>query len=303
MTTRSVPVPAGAVVVGVDGSTLSDNALMWAAAQAERAGAPLHVVHAFVYIHAMGGVAVFDSRDPEELGGEVCADAAKKARAAHPDLPVTTEVRVGSAAPQLLKVAQDAGMVVLGARGHGRVTGALIGSVSQQVAMHASCPVVVVRSDGHAQGPVVVGVDGSSESIGALRFALHHAAALDTPLRVVRAEYVDPPDGDWHGHLVDPVQQITAHVRATVDEAAREYPDVDVDLRVLLRHPVTALVEESTDASLLVVASRGLGGFKGLFLGSVSQGVLSQAAASVAIVSDTGEHRVTSEQPEVSQGR
>lgn len=119
----------------------------------------------------------------------------------------------------------------------------------------------------------------------------------------MRAEHVDPPDGDWYGRLIDPVQRITAHVRTAVNDAAREFPDVEVDLRIIRRNPVRALVNESAEASLLVVASRGLGGFKGLLLGSVSQGVLSQAAGPVAIVPETSDQRDTSEQPAAPQER
>ncbi len=287
MTTQSVPAPAGAVVVGVDGSALSAAAVRWAAGEAERTGAPLHVVHAFVYFHAMGGYAVMDRADPDEIGGEVCAAAVEQARAEHPDLAVTGEVRVGPAAPQLLKAAREASMIVLGARGHGRVGGMLVGSVSQQVALHARCPVVVVRGQADA-GPVVVGMDGSAEADDALRFALRHAAGVGAPVRVVRAEYLESPPGvppgEWYADLVARLEELTGKVRTTVEEARREFPGVDVEVRVIHQHPVTTLVEESADARLLVVASRGLGGFAGLLLGSVSQAVLTRSTTSVAVV-------------------
>lgn len=287
MTTTSVPAPAGAVVVGVDGSALSDAALLWAAAEADRLGAPLHLVHAFVYVHAMGGYAVLDRANPDEIGGEVCAAAVARAQAEHPDLAVTSEVRVGPAAPQLLKASREARMVVVGARGHGRVGGMLVGSVSQQIALHATCPVVVVRGP-RAEGPVVVGMDGSAEADEALHFALSHAHGTGAPLRVVRAEYLESPPGvppgEWYGGLVERVKELTGAVRSTVEQAARAYPGLDVDVRVVHQHPVSALVEASQDARLLVVASRGLGGFAGLLLGSVSQGVLTRSPVSVAVV-------------------
>ncbi|PYF97368.1 Nucleotide-binding universal stress protein, UspA family [Georgenia satyanarayanai] len=280
--------PNRPVVVGVDGSALADTAVLWAAAEAERRGTSLHVVHAFVHLHAIGGyVAVFDAAEPVEIGGEVCERAARAAREAVPGLTVTTEVRVGRAAPELLKASLGASVLVLGARGHGRVTGMIVGSVSQQVAMYARCPVVVVRGTAE-QGPVVVGVDGSPAAAGALRFAVEHAAATGASVRAVRAEYVEmpmgAPPGDWYTDLVDRSQQATEAARRAVEEVAADHPAVDVELRVLRRHPEATLVEESTDASLLVVAKRGLGGFTGLMLGSVSQGVLSRATVSVAVV-------------------
>lgn len=289
MTTELTTAPTGAVVVGVDGSALSNEALAWAAAEAERLGAPLHVFHAFVYVPVLGGFSPVSPAEHESLGGEVVHAAADKVRASHPDLPVTEEVRLGPAAPRLLNAAKDARMIVLGARGHGRVGGVLVGSVSQQVAMHAKCPVVVVRgSADHAGGPVLVGMDGSPEAGAALRFGLRHADAVGAPVRVVRAEYLDSPPGippgEWYADLVDRLHEMTESVRAEVETARGEFPGLDVDFRVTRRHPVDALVEEAAEASLVVVASRGLGGFAGLLLGSVSQGVLSRAPAPVAIL-------------------
>ncbi|WP_193311377.1 universal stress protein [Georgenia satyanarayanai] len=289
--------PQGAVVAGVDGSALSTTALLWAAAEAERIGAPLHVVHAVIDAHMTGKLMVLGSDgpgDPEELGAQVCTDAASTVSAAHPHLTVTTEVRVGRAAPQLIEASRGASMVVLGARGHGRVGGLLVGSVSQQVALHAQCTVVVVRETDTA-GPVVVGMDGSQEAVEALRFALRHAAGLGTAVRVVRAEYVETPPGvptgEWYGNVIDHIRELTETVRSTVDDAVRDHPELDIELRVVHQHPVDALIEQSTKASLLVVGSRGLGGFAGLLLGSVSQAVLSQAVVPVAILPHAGQPR------------
>ncbi|WP_324651837.1 universal stress protein [Georgenia sp. H159] len=275
--------PTGAIVVGVDGSPLSDAALRWAAAEAERTQLPLHVVHVFVHVAVIGGYVSFTA-DPEELAGHVRDEAVRTARSERPDLEVTAEIRVGAAAPELIAASEGAAMLVLGARGHGRVAGLVIGSVSQQVAMHAGCPVVVVRGVGvDPAAPVVVGMDGSAESVGALRFAVGHARALGAPVRVVRSEYVESPPGvppgAWYGELVEQTRQVTADVRSMVEE---RYPGVE--LRVVREHPVAALVEESADASMLVVATRGLGGFAGLLLGSVSQGVLTRATVPVAVV-------------------
>lgn len=284
------------IVVGVDGSTLADTAVLWAAAEAQRRGTSLHVVHAFVHLHAVGGyVAVLDTADPLEIGGEVCERAARSAREAFPGLTVTTEVRVGRAAPELIKASREAATLVLGARGHGRVTGLLVGSVSQQVAMHADCPVVVVRGSGE-RGPVVVGLDGSPAAAGALRYAVEHAAATGAQVRAVRAEYVElpmgAPPGDWYADLVDRSAQATEAARRAVEEVTAEHPAVDIELRVVRQHPEVALLEEAADAGLIVVAKRGLGGFTGLMLGSVSQGVLSRAKVTVAVVpgGDEPEH-------------
>ena len=84
----------------------------------------------------------------------------------------------------------EAGMLVLGSRGHGGFGGLLAGSTAVSVAAHAHCPVVVVR-DGAAgarpNGPVAVGVDGSGPSLVALGFAAERAAQRQMPLRVLHA--------------------------------------------------------------------------------------------------------------------
>lgn len=304
MTTELTTAPAGAVVVGVDGSSLSEEALDWAGAEAARLGAPLHVVHAFVHVSVIGGFSPVSPAEREKLGGDMVHAAADRTRAAHRGLPVTEEVCLGAAAPQLLNAAKDARMIVLGARGHGRVGGMLVGSVSQQVAMHARCPVVVVRgSTDRAGGSVVIGMDGSPEARAALRFGLRYADGVGAPVRVVRAEYLEPvpgiPPGEWYEDRKGQLEQVTESVRSEVDAARGEFPGLDIDLRVTRRHPVEALVEEAAEARLVVVASRGLGGFAGLLLGSVSQGVLSRAPSPVAILPRSGEGRQLGEERQI----
>lgn len=278
------------IVVAIDGSPVSEEAVRWAADEAARRGTTLHVVHAFTYAHAPGGyVGTYDPEAPARVSEAMCQRAVAIAQDAHPDLAVTTEVRVGRAAPELVKASDHAAMMVLGSRGHGRLTGVIVGSVSQQVATHAHCPVVVVREkDEKAATSVVVGVDGSPAAARALLFAAEHAAASGASVRAIRSEYVEipvgAPDGNWYGALVEHVARATEEARRTVEEVAAELPDVDIELRVVREHPETALVEASAEAEMLVVASRGLGGFAGLMLGSVSQGVLSRAKVTVAVV-------------------
>ena len=289
MTTSPAPVPAGAVVVGVDGSPLANEALAWAAAEAERSGAPLHVAHAFMHVASTGGFGAYDPGIPEDFADEVLREAVERVRTGHPELSVTAEVRHGPAAPQLIKAAKDARLIVLGAGGYGRVSGAILGSVSQQVAMHAACPVVVVRGRAErGEQPIVVGLDGSAEASTALGWALRYAADVGAPVRVVRAEYLEVPPGvppaAWYGDMLEQLNQLTESVRREVETARDQFPGVDVELLVVRRHPVSALVKEAKGAQLVVVASRGLGGFTGLLLGSVSQGVLSRSPASVAIL-------------------
>jgi nucleotide-binding universal stress UspA family protein len=131
------------VVVGVDGSAQALDAVRWAAAEARARDADLDVVHAWrVPIMAASPFAFPDLSAMEAAGRTVLEDAV-----ADPELAGTRVHALltrDSPARALIERAADAGLVVVGTRGLGRVTGALLGSVSRQILHHATCPVVVV---------------------------------------------------------------------------------------------------------------------------------------------------------------
>lgn len=144
---------AGRIVVGVDGSDSSKDALRWAKAQTDCTGAELVAVTAWSYPVASyptlaGYVPMGDAVDLE-AGSRTALEAVVKESLG--EVPVTLEVVEGHPANVLLDAAHDAALIVVGSRGHGGFVGALIGSVSQYVVAHASCPVVVVR---HSKEPV-----------------------------------------------------------------------------------------------------------------------------------------------------
>ena len=141
----------GTIVVGVDGSPGSRAALRWAHEEARLRGATLEVVAVWQFpvmtsLPAFGAVP-----PPEDLSGEaeraLLATLSEEGVATTAEVPVTTVVAEGAPAAALLEAAEDADLLVVGSRGHGGFTGLLIGSVSHQCASHATCPVVVVRSD------------------------------------------------------------------------------------------------------------------------------------------------------------
>jgi nucleotide-binding universal stress UspA family protein len=144
MTTTSV----GPVVVGIDGSPQSIAALHWAAALAVLQKLELHVVVAWQVPNMLGWpVPLPENFDPREPALAVAGDAQRVLNEKYPCLPVQTHVVEGPASRCLLDMAQTVGasVLVVGARGHGEVTGLLIGSVSEYVTAHAKCPVVVVH--------------------------------------------------------------------------------------------------------------------------------------------------------------
>lgn len=196
----------------------------------------------------------------------------------------------------MVEASTTAGLVVIGARGLGRVRGILMGSVSSYVAPRAHCPVVVVReapSRSLSELRVIVGVDGSTDSTAALRFAFEAAARRGTGLTVVHAWDLDV-DGTaaslvWSVDWQQADEQERALVAESVAGFATEFPTVDVRRHLVRGHPVAELVRQSENAALLVLGTRGRGNVKGWVLGSVSQRVLHDAHCPVAIVSSPDE--------------
>lgn len=280
------------VVVGVDGSADARMAIDLAAWEADRRHATLRLVYGFQPVHVYGMVAVgYDlDRQLSDLKDMLTTESARVSRR-YPDLTVQTEVVRGVPASVLVDESAAAQLVVLGSRGFGGFASLLIGSVSAQVAAHAKAPVIVVRPPAvrgtreiPGSGPVVVGVDGSTGSAAAVEFAFEEAAARGTGLIAIYAWGIMPHDaGDddprREQHLAD----------ATLAEALAgwqdKYPDVPVRYRAIHSLvPVHTILDESGGAGLLVVGPRGRGGFAGLLLGSVGDGLVRHAPAPVAVV-------------------
>jgi nucleotide-binding universal stress UspA family protein len=287
MTTTS----AGSIVVGVDGSESSLDAVRLAAREAALRKRPLLAVHAFVWALMRVPVGPHPLGPPD--GGlrhqaeRLVSEAVEEARKAAPEVPVTARIVDGTVAPVLLAEARDAYMVVLGDRGLGGFSGLLVGSVTVQVAAHATCPVVVAKGERHPDGPVVVGVDGSTVSDRAVGFAFEEASLRDAPLVAIHT-WQFPMPTEVGPLPLDYGQEIAAAEERVLSEAiagwGEGFPDVAVTLRVHRGRPAEALVDESDRAQLVVVGARGRGGFTGLLLGSVSQAVLHHARCAVAIV-------------------
>jgi nucleotide-binding universal stress UspA family protein len=140
---------SGPIVVGIDGSPPSLAALAWAAEEAILKKLELHLVVGWRMPNMLGLPLPLPSDfDPLEPAREVVDEAHQVlAAGSYPDLVVKTHIEEGPAARCLVRTAQALGasLLVVGARGHGEVTGLLMGSVSENVATHAKCPVVVVR--------------------------------------------------------------------------------------------------------------------------------------------------------------
>ncbi len=142
---RTVPGP-GWIVVGVDGSEPSKDALRWAARQAQVTGARLRAVMAWEYPTSFGWAPPYPTEfDPESDTHKALEATVEEALGADRPAAMETVVVEGHPAKVLLDAAKGADLLVVGCRGHGAFSGMLLGSVSQHCMTHASCPVMVIH--------------------------------------------------------------------------------------------------------------------------------------------------------------
>lgn len=134
------------IVVGIDGSACSKQALQWAVGLAELTHLGVLVVAAWHWPTAfVWGASMEPPYSPAEDAEAILVDMLEPLRKEHPDVGIESVVIEGHPAPVLIKTSQGADLLVVGSRGHGEFVGMLIGSVSEHCVSHASCPVVVWR--------------------------------------------------------------------------------------------------------------------------------------------------------------
>ncbi len=297
--------PTQEIVAGVDGSEESLKAVEWAAARAAKTGAELRIVCAYAvasYSAAAldGGLSVLDD-NALRLGAERVVDEAA-ARVADEGITVKTQVEVGDAAAVLSEISEDVDLLVLGSRGRGGFADRLLGSVSSTVPAHARCPVVVVPP--HKSGKpfipverIVVGVDGSEVASTALRKAVDEAIIWGAELTVVTAVPIAGGGAmSWMPTAVDRrslMEDIQQSLNTAIDSAldGRDYP---VSRHTLDGSPSALLTEFSSAVDLVVVGTRGRGGFAGMLLGSTSQTVLNHSTCPIMTVPSKHRERTPS---------
>ena len=295
------------VVVGVDGSPGSREALVHALIAAARRGADLDVVSTYpVQLYYLAGRPVAvpniaavrdDQRDrARALVEEVQAEIPVSGVPGVGDVGITLSVSQGPAAYALLDRAEGAALLVVGSRGRGAVRSTLLGSVALHCVTHAPCPVVVVHPAPVLRQPprVVVGVDGSDASRAALAAAIDEAARTGAEVEAV-ATY--SPTDYWTdlGSVVVPSteqidESLQQRTRQLVDEVLAERatgsdgPPPPIRAEVFRGPAADVLVDRGASADLLVVGSRGRGAFRGLLLGSVALHCAMHALCPVMVV-------------------
>lgn len=283
------------IVVGVDGTESAHDALDWAAAEAAVRRLPLRVVHAYAATPSwavMGELPQpYENIGVPDAARSVTEQAVRRARQVASELEISTRLLIGAGAPALLAQCDDAELLVLGSRGLGGMRGLFSGSVSFRVAMHAACPVVVVRpmqptTPGHSAARVVVGVDGTPRSEHAIDFAVRAAAQRGVGVTAIHAW---SPRGtadlaavtdDWS--LAEAAEWRTLQ-RVFAPRRSR-LATAQLELRLVQGRAQDVLVAESAGAALVVVGSRGRGSVRAALAGSVSQAVLQHAGCPVAVV-------------------
>ncbi len=290
----------GPVVVGVDGSPSSLQAVEIAAREAGLRGVGLRLVHAFGWpaAHVPPGGRPWSTGGAgmRELVDGTLAEAERRAHETAPGIELMREVVVGEPVTVLEIESRTASLVVVGSRGESRFGRLLLGSTAGHLAAHAACPVLVVRGRPRPGSPVLLAVDGSPAARGAVEFAFTEASLHGTDLialhiwntRTERAYEgaADPPFVTYdEDRLRDEEQRVLAEALGGLRE---RYPDVTVHRRLVRGRIRSTLIDASADAGLVVAGARGHCGFTGLLLGSVSQAVLHHAHCPVAVVRSEG---------------
>ncbi|SPM42440.1 universal stress protein UspA [Mycobacterium numidiamassiliense] len=282
------------IVAGVDGSTASDAAVLWAAQDAVTRNVPLTLVHAFnTFVPTFPQIPMptGDVMWPEDDGRTVLEQAVKIAQDAAPagqNIAITTELNYSPPVLALTDMSEEAEMVVVGCTGRGALARVILGSVCSGVLHRAKCPVAVIHEKAadvpHShRAPVLVGIDGSPASELATGIAFDEAARRGVALRALHAwsdrELFELPGYDWTAVEAEAERNLAECLAGWQER----YPDVVVERLIVRDRPARQLTEHSESAQLVVVGSHGRGHVSGAMLGSVSNSVVQSVRVPVIV--------------------
>jgi nucleotide-binding universal stress UspA family protein len=290
-------IPQGSIVVGVDGSDHSRDAVVWATEQARLEHRPLLLAHAVDERLDL----LFGGPNPEtrsllqhlrEQGARLIDDVyAGIPHDEDSDLVMHKEVRLGDARQMLLDLSRDAAMVVVGSRGRGPVASLLLGSVSLAVSHHTACPVVVIHPDAvRPHGRIVVGMAYSRPISHSVEFAFRQASLRSLPLTVIHG-FWDPLLGFAGatpvGRKLAELENEKAAIAEAVSGLQQKFPDVVLSYEAASGMPDDCLIRGSEGAAMVVVGSQTRGPVTSLLAGYVSRGVTEHAECAVAVVPES----------------
>jgi nucleotide-binding universal stress UspA family protein len=292
------------IVVGVDGSTSAGEALRWATHLARRRGWDVEAVLAWDTLDQR-----FADRKRRFRSDYVQADAEAALHryvldAVGPDGATDAEriaerAVAGPPVQVLLDASGDgAELLVVGSRGVGAVRTALLGSVSVDCAQLARCPVAIVRGLGQVDDVrprrIVVGVDASASSRRALDWAIDEARSAGAQLAAVHVWHPSYIGAQPYAFTIEGLDAMEHNAREVLDRAlAGADTEGLAELEpTVLEGPVSQrLLEAAKGADLVVVGSRGCGGFSGLLLGSVGLQLAHHAECPVVVAPSEAEDR------------
>jgi nucleotide-binding universal stress UspA family protein len=285
-TTTAMPAP-GSVVVGVDGSASSLEAVAWAAEQARLDHRTLTLVHAYTLDRVLWVDSMGVDRDilkvMEADGRKLLLAAADRAHETCPDLEVHEWLFQADARSALLDAAAEAAMLVVGSRGRGPVASLLLGSVGVALVRHATCPVVVRRPEvDHVGSGVLVGVDLHEDALQVLEVAYHLAASRRVPLSVLALHHGSPYLSASDVDTLDRPDR--SRLTAWLADLAVKYPDVKVTERDADGSAARVLVEQGGEKDLLVVATHVSGGKSAVLGQGLAVTVVEHAPTTVVVV-------------------
>ncbi|UVI36797.1 universal stress protein [Brevibacterium spongiae] len=313
---------AHTIIVGIDGSDNAACALQWATTHAQKTSAEIRLVAAYtvpgVNMSQADIVypADFDAavKKTVESIAEAAADSVSDA-----GVPVSTTIVPGDASGVMVEHSKNADLAVVGARGRGGFAGRLLGSVALAMPAHSHCPTVVVPStwptrvmptsplpiddpvrakeartaeaDGGQRpdfsGEIVAAVDPFETDTPVLRAAASQAAIYQLPLRLVGVTATHILSPEWmpsEEHLITMYDEAAKSYEAAAESLTGDFPDLEVRYSIFDAPATEVLVSSTYTAELMVIGSRGRGGFVSTILGSTSQGVLSHAVCPVRVV-------------------
>ncbi|QRX95083.1 universal stress protein [Streptomyces noursei] len=248
----------GPVLVGLDGTGNSVPAVRWGAEEAAVRNLPLHLLHSWVSQPWPVSCAPGEA-DRRRYGAEVLGRAAALVGELRPAVAVTAQQVGEEAADALAERSGTATLLVLGSRGHDRISGFLLGSVSLRVLGRAACPVVTVREEESSVGPapeVVVGVqETGTEGEAVLDYAFTTASAHRAGLRAVRA-WAPAADPARASDEAAGAAGARESLSASVAPWREKFPDVRVVEQVAVGRAVPVLLAACSRAGLLVIGRR-----------------------------------------------
>lgn len=279
------------IIVGVDGTPAGNSGVKFAALEAHRLGAALHIVHVTPgYGDAQPELPIIDDGTLTAYGRRLVEEACTTARALVPDLEVETRVVSGGVVPTLAASSKDAAAIVLGAERRSFVSRVWTGDVVAGVAARATCPVLVVAPEWDRtidHGRVVVGLRKVATARPLLAAGLALASDRNAELVILHAWKLQSGYDDFVTNRVDSDdygRRETALIEALVNDLRGDtYREVPVGVQVLHAQPAFALVNASTQADRLLISRPRHGG---LFhhLGAVARAVLHEARCPVEIL-------------------